>query len=144
VANSINPCNTVKFSHNLSPLLSFLFSISKVEISSNVCFIISIQNGKLKNIEGVIMRYQSETQAVNRRTVNAISKTLEISKRNVSIFRSHRWYLLITPLVSFDYPFGIFWLLLGIFWLPLWYHLITPLVSVIRRYQRCNQKIPKE
>jgi hypothetical protein len=30
--------------------------------------------------------------------------------------------LLITPLVSSDYPFGIFWL-------PLWYRLITPLVS---------------
>ena len=52
--------------------------------------------------------------------------------------------LLITPLVSSDYPFGIFWLPLwyllitplissdypfGIFWLPLWYLLITPLVS---------------
>jgi hypothetical protein len=32
------------------------------------------------------------------------------------------WCLLITPLVSSDYPFGIFWL-------PLWYLLITPLVS---------------
>jgi hypothetical protein len=31
------------------------------------------------------------------------------------------WYLLITPLVYSDYPFGIFWL-------PLWYLLITPLV----------------
>ena len=31
-------------------------------------------------------------------------------------------YLLITPFVSSDYPFGIFWL-------PLWYFLITPLVS---------------
>ena len=45
--------------------------------------------------------------------------------------------LLITPFVSSDYPFGIFWLplwyilitplvstdyLFGIFWLPLWYH----------------------
>ena len=47
------------------------------------------------------------------------------------------WYLLITSLVSSDYPFGIFWLPLwyllyypfGIFWLPLWYLLITPLVS---------------
>jgi hypothetical protein len=31
-------------------------------------------------------------------------------------------WLLITPLVSSDYPFGIFWL-------PIWYLLITPLVS---------------
>jgi hypothetical protein len=46
-----------------------------------------VQNGKLKNIEGVIMRYQSETQAVNRRTVNAISKTLEISKRKSIIVK---------------------------------------------------------
>ena len=53
-------------------------------------------------------------------------------------------WLLITPLVSSDYPSGIFWLPLwyllitplvssdypsGIFWLPLWYLLITPLVS---------------
>jgi hypothetical protein len=50
--------------------------------------------------------------------------------------------LLITPLVSSDYLFGIFWIPLwyllitvssdypfGIFWLPLWYLLNTPLVS---------------
>jgi hypothetical protein len=57
---------------------------------------------------------------------------------------SFNLWLLITPLVSSDYPFGIFWLPLwyllitllvfsnypfGIFWLPLWYLLITPLVS---------------
>jgi hypothetical protein len=54
------------------------------------------------------------------------------------------WYLLIIPMVSSDYPYGIFWLSLwylliiplvsfdypfGIFWLSLWYLLITPLVS---------------
>ena len=39
------------------------------------------------------------------------------------------WYLLITPLVSSDYPFGIFWLPLWYLLLPLWYLLITPLVS---------------
>ena len=54
------------------------------------------------------------------------------------------WYLLINPLVSSDYHFGIFWLPLwyllittlissdyhfGIFWLPLWYPLITTLIS---------------
>ena len=57
---------------------------------------------------------------------------------------SFNLWLLITPLVSSDYPFGIFWLPFwyflitplvssdypfGIFWLPLWYLLITPLVS---------------
>jgi hypothetical protein len=46
-----------------------------------------VQNRRLENIEGVIMRYQSEMQAVNRRTVNAISKTLEISKRKSIIVK---------------------------------------------------------
>jgi hypothetical protein len=32
------------------------------------------------------------------------------------------WYLMITPLVSYGYPFGILWL-------PLWYLMVTPLVS---------------
>ena len=39
-----------------------------------------VQKGKLENIEGVIRRYQKETTAVNRRTDNAMSKSLEMSK----------------------------------------------------------------
>jgi energy-converting hydrogenase Eha subunit A len=35
------------------------------------------------------------------------------------------------PLVSSDYPFGIFWLPSCIFWLPLWYLLITLLYLLI-------------
>jgi uncharacterized membrane protein (DUF106 family) len=35
---------------------------------------------KLKNIEGVIRIYQKEAKAVNRRTDNAMSKGLEMSK----------------------------------------------------------------
>ena len=38
------------------------------------------QKEKLKNIEGVIRIYQKEAKAVNRRTDNAMSKSLEMSK----------------------------------------------------------------
>ena len=41
-----------------------------------------LRKEKLKNIEGVIRRYQKETTAVNRRTDNAMSKSLEMSKGN--------------------------------------------------------------
>jgi hypothetical protein len=44
------------------------------------------------------------------------------SDYHFGIFWLPLWYLLITPLVSSDYHFGIFWL-------PLWYLLITPMVS---------------
>jgi hypothetical protein len=60
------------------------------------------------------------------------------------------WYLLVTPVVSSDYPCGIFWL-------PMWYLLVTSVVSsdhpcglcsedtteVTRRYHMSNQKIPQ-
>jgi hypothetical protein len=42
---------------------------------------------------------------------------------SVGIFISLCWDLLITPLVTSDYAFGIFWL-------PFWYHLITSLVPL--------------
>ena len=52
-------------------------------------------------------------------------------------FWIHLCYLLNTPLVSSEYPFGIFWKPLwlsseypfGIFWIHLWYLLNNPLVS---------------
>ena len=76
-------------------------------------------------------------------------------------FWLHLWYLLVTPLVSSGYSFGIFWFLLwyflvthllssicrllvtplissgdcfGIFWLLLWYLLVTHLLFSIWRF----------
>ena len=67
-----------------------------------------------------------------------------LSFSSIDSFWLPLWYLLITPLVSSDYLFGIFWLLLwyllitplvssdysfSIFWLLIWFLLITSLVS---------------
>jgi hypothetical protein len=45
------------------------------------------------------------------------------------VFWVSLWYLLIPPIVSSDYPMVSSDYLYGIFWLPLWYFLIIPKVS---------------
>jgi hypothetical protein len=67
-----------------------------------------VQKWKLENIEGVIRRYQKETTAVNRRTENAMSKSLEMSKGKSIMVRQieyNQLYLLITPSIFSNFHF---------------------------------------
>ena len=120
-------CNTVKFSHSLPLLLSLLFSISKVKISSNIYFyfIISIT---------MIVSVTSHT-LYHSQLLSYFSFVLEfnmwhrIGWVHLRFFCCSIFSFLCSALHAIACFFSFCLLIpFGIFWLPLRYFLISPFV----------------